>query len=295
VTTNEQHNQLDATLLFNLFDQSPMAMSLYDSSGLQVAINKAQAVLFNMKPELWVGKFNMLTDPQLVASGSVERHRRVMNGETVITPPHRIVGHLSGIEDRLTQEFWIEAIYTPICDSSGKVTYLLAVLRDVTREIAQRSEIDSQRATIESLSTPVVQVWEGVLAMPLVGSIDSQRAMRIMEGLLAAIAERKAECVIIDITGVPVVDTQVAQYLIQSARASQLLGCEVALVGIGSEMAQTLVQLGVDFRTLNTLVNLEAGIDWAFTKRGLRVVRAASRSNPSDRAADVASPRSSSR
>jgi rsbT co-antagonist protein RsbR len=112
--------------------------------------------------------------------------------------------------------------------------------------------------------------------MPLVGSIDSQRATRIMEGLLTAIAECKAECVIIDITGVPVVDTQVAQYLIQSAQASRLLGCEVALVGIGVEMAQTLVQLGVDFRTLNTLVNFQAGIAWAFTMRDLQVVRAVS-------------------
>lgn len=281
MTTNDQHKYLDTALLLDIFEQSPIAMSIYDSSGLQVAINKAQAVLFGMKPELWIGRFNMLTDPQLVASGSIERHQRVMNGETVTTPPLSIIGRLSGIEEHLTEERWIEAIYAPIRDDTGKVTHLLAVLRDVSREIAQSkeiqlaaSEIDSQREMIESLSTPVVQVWEGILAMPLVGSIDSRRATRIMEGLLTAIAERKAECVIIDITGVPIVDTQVAQYLIQSAQASRLLGCEVALVGIGAEMAQALVQLGVDFRTLNTLVNLQGGIAWAFARQGLRVVRA---------------------
>lgn len=282
MTTNDQHKYLDAALLLDIFEQSPIAMSLYDRSGLQVAINKAQAVLFGMKPELWIGRFNMLTDPLLVASGSVERHQQVMNGETVTTPPISIIGRLSGIEEHLTEERWIEAIYAPIRDSTGEVTHLLAVLRDVSREIAQSkeiqqatSEINSQREMIESLSTPVVQVWEGILAMPLVGSIDSRRATRIMEGLLATIAERKAGCVIIDITGVPIVDTQVAQYLIQSAQASRLLGCEVALVGIGADMAQTLVQLGVDFRTLNTLVNLQAGIAWAFARQGLRVVRAA--------------------
>jgi PAS domain S-box-containing protein len=281
MTTNNLHNYLDTALLLGLFDHSPIAMSVYDRSGLQVAINKAQAVLFGMNPEQWIGKFNMLTDPQLIAAGSVERHQRVMNGETVINPPHPIIGRLSGIEEHLTEERWIEAIYAPIRDDAGTVTHLLAVLRDVSREIAQSkdieraaSQIDSQRAMIESLSTPVVQIWEGILAMPLVGSIDSQRATQIMEGLLTSIAERNAECVIIDITGVPIVDTQVAQYLIQSAQASRLLGCEVALVGIGVEMAQTIVQLGVDFRTLNTLVNLQAAIAWAFNKLGLRVVSA---------------------
>jgi rsbT co-antagonist protein RsbR len=281
MTSPNLHRHLKSDLLLGMFEQSPVAMSLYDRSGLQVAMNNAQVVLFGVKPEQWIGRFNMLTDPQLIASGSVERHQRVMNGETVVTPPHSIIGRLSGIEDNLTEEHWIEAIYAPIGDGAGEVTHLLAVLRDVTREIAQGKEIEqaasaleSQRAIIESLSTPVVQVWEGVLAMPLVGSIDSQRAMRIMEDLLTAIAERKAECVIIDITGVPVVDTQVAQYLIQAAQASMLLGCEVALVGIGVELAQTLVHLGVDFHTLNTLVNLQAGIAWAFSRRGLQVVRA---------------------
>ncbi|MBV9790517.1 MAG: STAS domain-containing protein, partial [Chloroflexi bacterium] len=76
-------------------------------------------------------------------------------------------------------------------------------------------------------------------------------------------------------TGIPLVDTQVAQYLIQTAQASKLLGCEVALVGIGVEMAQTLVQLGVDLRQLTTLANLQAGIAWAFTRYGMQVVNRA--------------------
>ncbi|NTW01619.1 MAG: STAS domain-containing protein [Oscillochloris sp.] len=177
-------------------------------------------------------------------------------------------------------EMWVEAIYAPLRNTQGEVTHLIAVLRDVTLEINQnkeiakaQAEIASQQAMIESLSTPVVQVWEGILTMPLVGPIDSRRANQITEGLLTMIAERQAECVIIDITGVPLVDTQVAQHIIRTAHASKLLGCEVALVGIGVEMAQTLVQLGVDLHLLNTMANLQAGIAWAFRQRGMHVVK----------------------
>lgn len=270
---------LDNEQLAAVFEQCPLAISVYDHTGLQVAANAAQAAMFDIRREEWIGRFNMVTDPQLRATGSAERHQRVMAGETVVIPPHPFDARASGHQVDAADERWAEAIYAPLRAGGEGVTHLLAVLRDVTREVAQgrvielaQSEIASQREMIESLSTPVVQVWEGILAMPLVGTIDSARAMRVTESLLTAISEMQAECVIIDITGVPVVDTQVAQYLIQSAQASKLLGCEVALVGIGVEMAQTLVQLGVDFRTLNTLVNLQAGVAWAFARRGLRVV-----------------------
>ncbi|MBV9790518.1 MAG: PAS domain S-box protein [Chloroflexi bacterium] len=265
-----------------LVEQAPIPISIYDHTGLQVAINPANAKLFGLRREDTIGHFNMVTDPQLAPSGSAENHRRVMQGETVVLPPHAYNAQERwGHEDALGER-WVEAVYSPLRDASGTVTHLVAMLRDVTNEIAQKkaiaaaqAEIASQRVLIESLSTPVVQVWEGILAMPLVGTIDSGRAMQVTESLLTEIVEQQAECVIIDITGIPLVDTQVAQYLIQTAQASKLLGCEVALVGIGVEMAQTLVQLGVDLSAITTLANLQAGIAWAFTRYGMQVVNAA--------------------
>ncbi|HEY0736142.1 MAG TPA: STAS domain-containing protein [Herpetosiphonaceae bacterium] len=268
--------------LIALFEQLPVPMSIYDHTGLQVAVNTATSALFGMRPEDGVGHFNMVTDPQLAAGGSAENYRRVMQGETVVLPPHSFNARESWNHAQAAGERWVEAVYSPLRNETGTVTHLVAMLRDVTNEMAQKqaivkaqAEIASQRALIESLSTPVVQVWEGILAMPLVGTIDSGRAMQITESLLTEIVEQQAECVIIDITGIPLVDTQVAQYLIQTAQASKLLGCEVALVGIGVEMAQTLVQLGVDLRTLTTLANLQAGIAWAFTRYGMQVVNGA--------------------
>jgi rsbT co-antagonist protein RsbR len=273
INLNEDH-------FIALFNQIPIPTSLYDQTGLLVAANDATRALFGSKDEGWVGQFNMVTDPQLAAVGSAEMHRRVMAGETVVVPPSPFVPQVSGGTKDSTQEYWIESIYSPLRDAQGKVTHLIAQLRDVTHEIAQNKEIATareaianQQAMIESISTPVIQLWEGILTMPLVGTIDSHRAMQVIESLLTMIAERQAECVIIDITGVPLVDTQVAQYIIRAAQASKLLGCEVALVGIGVEMAQTLVQLGVDLHVLNTMANLQAGIAWAFQRRGMRVVR----------------------
>ena len=270
---------IDTTFDFEaLFEQCPVPLSVYDREGTSVAYNDAHATLWDLPGKALIGQFNMVTDPQLAAQGSGEMHRRVMRGETIVRPPHPFSSSAAGITAVESGERWAEATYYPLRDSSGTITHLVALLRDVTQEVEQaaaiaaaQEQIASQRTIIETLSSPVVQVWEGILTMPLVGSIDSRRATTITENLLQAIVERRAHCIILDITGVPVVDTQVAQHLITTAQACRLLGCEVALVGIGVEMAQTLVQLGVDLSALVTLADLQAGVAWAFGRRRLRV------------------------
>ncbi len=132
----------------------------------------------------------------------------------------------------------------------------------------QAEQIESQQQTIRELSTPILPLYEGILVLPLVGAIDSFRAGQIMERLLTAIAERQSDIVIIDITGVPVIDTAVANYLLQTARAAQLIGAQVILVGIGPEIAQTIVQLGVDLRGIQIGANLQAGIELALNQLG---------------------------
>ena len=125
--------------------------------------------------------------------------------------------------------------------------------------------------TVRELSSPVVQVWENVLALPLVGGIDATRAKQITEELLTGIVKHQAEMVIIDITGVPVVDTQVANYILQTIKAASLLGAHCVLVGISAEVAQAMISLGVDLSAVTTLSNLQAGIQYALEKMGLGV------------------------
>ncbi|NJN19535.1 MAG: STAS domain-containing protein [Oscillochloris sp.] len=148
------------------------------------------------------------------------------------------------------------------------------IFQEIERDLAlQAEQIEAQRYTIRELSTPILPLYEGILALPLVGALDSYRAAQVMERLLEAISEQQADIVILDITGVPVVDTGVANYLLQTARAAQLVGAEVVLVGIGAEIAQTIVQLGVDLSRIVVYANLQAGISYALSRLGLRITR----------------------
>jgi rsbT co-antagonist protein RsbR len=121
---------------------------------------------------------------------------------------------------------------------------------------------------IREISIPVIPVHDQVLVLPLVGTIDSARSNRIMETLLTGVQKHSAQVVIIDITGVPLVDTGVANHRIQATQAATLLGAHCVLVGASPEVAQTLVQLGVSLSTLVTLSNLQAGVTYALSRRG---------------------------
>jgi rsbT co-antagonist protein RsbR len=147
---------------------------------------------------------------------------------------------------------------------------------DLVERLQEASATQAQlREAIQELSTPIIPLYIGVLAVPLVGRVDSQRAQVLTEALLEAIAREQAEIVLLDITGVAVVDTNVANHLIQTARAAGLLGSQVVLVGISAEVAQTLVQLGLDLGQLVTLSNLQSGLEYALSRQGLAITASA--------------------
>lgn len=129
---------------------------------------------------------------------------------------------------------------------------------------SQMAIIEAQGALLDELSVPVIQIWQSILLLPLIGVVESRRAARVLESLLDAVGRTGAEIVIIDITGVPVVDTAVAAYLLRAVQATQLLGCQSLLVGISPEIAQTLVGLGVDFSRITTRATLQNGLEYAF-------------------------------
>ncbi|MCS6880380.1 MAG: PAS domain-containing protein [Oscillochloridaceae bacterium] len=145
---------------------------------------------------------------------------------------------------------------------------VLVLSRDVTkqrraereRQAMQEQIIEAQQATLRELSTPLMPIADGVVAMPLIGTIDTLRAQQIMEALLEGIADHRARFAILDITGVKVVDTQVAGALIRSAQSARLLGARVVLTGISPEIAQTLVHIGADMREMITKPTLQQGI-----------------------------------
>jgi len=137
----------------------------------------------------------------------------------------------------------------------------------------QKSTIERHRQTISELETPVLQVWEGILTLPLVGSLDTARAQQMNETLLPRIVDTGSEIVILDITGVPVVDTAVCRHLLETVSAARLLGAEVLIVGLSTHTALTLVQLGVDLAGVTTRTTLAKGLSLAFDRLGLQVVQ----------------------
>lgn len=139
--------------------------------------------------------------------------------------------------------------------------------------MSQRDTLAEQRYTITELQTPVIQVWEGVLALPVVGSVDTARAQEMTEALLDKIVATDSEIVLLDITAVPVVDTAVAKHLLETVSAARLLGAEVMIVGLSSRTALTLVHLGLDLSGVTTRTTLAKGLELAFARLGLEVTK----------------------
>jgi rsbT co-antagonist protein RsbR len=146
----------------------------------------------------------------------------------------------------------------------------------------QAAAIEEQRLTISELQTPVIQVWDGILALPIVGSVDTARAQEMNERLLERIVETGSEIVILDITGVPVVDTAVAKHLLETVAAARLLGAEVLIVGLSARTAMTLVHLGLDLQGVTTRTTLAKGLELAFRRLGLEVVSRVGRATEPD-------------
>jgi rsbT co-antagonist protein RsbR len=123
------------------------------------------------------------------------------------------------------------------------------------------------------LSTPVVELWRGILALPLIGTLDSQRTQVVMENLLQKIVDTGAPIAIIDITGVPTVDTLVAQHLLKTVSAARLMGADCIISGIRPQIAQTIVHLGVELNNVITKATLADAFSIALKRAGLAIVR----------------------
>ncbi|SDV48077.1 STAS domain-containing protein [Chitinasiproducens palmae] len=156
------------------------------------------------------------------------------------------------------------------------VTTVLDRLALITAEAYQNGReqiIMRQQQELLDLSTPVVELYEGILALPLIGTLDSERTQVVMENLLGGIVQKEAAIAIIDITGVPTVDTLVAQHLLKTIAAARLMGAECIISGIRPQIAQTIVHLGVDLGSVVTKATLAAAFSVALAKRNLIISR----------------------
>jgi rsbT co-antagonist protein RsbR len=170
---------------------------------------------------------------------------------------------------RLRQEF--EENADTLAEENWVATILLDKLGLFIAEAYQQSReavVARQQQELMELSTPVVKLWEGILALPLIGTLDSARTQVVMETLLQEIVESEATIAIIDITGVPTVDTLVAQHLLKTVAAARLMGADCIISGIRPQIAQTIVQLGLDLNEVTTKASMAAAFRLALQQSG---------------------------
>jgi rsbT co-antagonist protein RsbR len=163
-----------------------------------------------------------------------------------------------------------------LADETWQVTLLIDELGLLTTEAFQKTReeviLRPQKELLE-LSTPVVRLWENILALPLIGTLDSARTQVVMQNLLEAIVQTRSDYAIIDITGVPVVDTLVAQHLLKTVAAARLMGADCLISGIRPQIAQTIIHLGVDLSEVTTKATLADAFEVALRRSGHKVVR----------------------
>jgi rsbT co-antagonist protein RsbR len=163
--------------------------------------------------------------------------------------------------DRLAEETWLA---TMLLDSLGMHTIK-------TFQKSREDVINRQQRDMLELSTPVVKLWEGILALPMIGTLDSARTQVVMENLLQKVVDTGAQIAILDITGVPTVDTLVAQHLLKTVTALRLMGAECIISGVRPQIAQTIVHLGVDLQGVTTKANLADALSLALKRTGTKL------------------------
>ena len=250
-------------LLASIIDNSPNFIYAKDVESRYTLANKRALWVLALPLEQVHGKLDSAFFPPDRAADIVAKDLEIMAGGQAVTFEEELRTS-RGSMDVVTVKF-------PIYDASGALTGICGITIDITeqkrgeaeRAVLQEKIIEAQRATLEELSTPLIPIAAGVLAMPIVGAVDQLRAELILEALLEGIVEHRAHTAILDITGVRVVDAQVASGLVAAARAVRLLGARVLLTGIRPEVARTLVGLDADLTGIVTLGTLESGIAYA--------------------------------
>jgi rsbT co-antagonist protein RsbR len=173
-----------------------------------------------------------------------------------------------------------DAVYELVADTADLMPEYLAFSRTIdelglltfeTYAAAREQIIADQAASMLELSTPVIRLWEGIIAVPLVGTLDSARTQLVMEKLLETLVATGAEHAVLDITGVPTVDTEVAQHLLKTVSAVRLLGAECIISGIRPQVAQTIVALGIEFGDIATKATLADALVHALRRSGRNI------------------------
>ena len=235
-----------------------------DESFVMTYLNKAGRRAGGMPREDVVGRRMVDALPTIRERGFLQLYSQVLaSGQP------RDLGEVAYGDDQLEEAYYRSRLW-PISDNALIVTFVNVTVQKRSQRLVER-----QREAILALSTPTIPLWRGILLLPLIGEIDAMRSQQLIEHMLRAIVDQQAQVAIFDITGVPVVDTAVAQSLLLAVRAAEMLGAHVLVTGITPELAMTLVKLNTGMGHVQTFRSLDRGIAAAFQYLQLDIVSAA--------------------
>lgn len=238
---------------------APVGVAMLDRDMRYILASDAWLASLRVQIRDVVGRSHYEIFPEVPADWK-EIHRRCLAGATAERdedPFERADGTID----------WVRWKIFPWHKSDGEIGGIMIVSETITERKRLQDEVAAQAAALRELSTPIVPISAQVLVMPLVGTLSPERSQQIIEQLLGRIVEAQARTAIIDVTGVPLVDSFAANSLIQIAQAVRLLGAEVVLTGIRPEVAQALVSQDVDIGTIVTRRDLQSGVAWAMRAR----------------------------
>ncbi|WP_437641973.1 PAS domain S-box protein [Sorangium sp. So ce854] len=247
-----------------IFDETSLFISLLTPKGDLLEVNRTMADFTGARPGEGRGE-PFWRAPFWGGAEGVEEHIRACVLKAASGAPASCEVQVHGPGGRAAT---LDLKMKPILGAAGESVLVIAEGYDVTglrRAEAERAAlkeqmIHAQEATIRELSTPLIPLDAGILVMPLVGRLDRVRIEQLLERLLQGVVAQRASTVILDVTGVPMVDAEIADSLIRAAQAVKLLGAEVILTGVGPEVAQTMVSIGIDLREIVTLSSLQSGL-----------------------------------
>ncbi|WP_433931819.1 PAS domain S-box protein [Sorangium cellulosum] len=239
-------------ILRAILDHLPIVVCKYDREGVFTFHDGKGTEAAGVKPGQFLGANILeLYGNDMEASWGM---RRALTGEA-----GRDVSDVQGA----SWETWYIPVHDALGEPDGAISVTLNASEARQKEIELRAKlqlIEKQQKVIRDLSTPIIEVWDKVLTLPMVGVVDSLRLSEVMDNLLSAIVSKDARYAILDLTGVDAVDTQTARHLIEMIDAIRLLGAEGIVTGIRSNVAQTMITLGVDLSGVTTVGNLRAGL-----------------------------------
>ncbi len=280
-----------------LVDGGVLSIQVLDPTSHILEVNSGWEKLWKIRLED-VAHLTLLNDPTVRGLGFMDRvERAFQTGEAVMLPT---IHYDPGATEEIGkgEARWVGANLHPVKDASGGLLEVIMMHTEVgelmqsadelrrqkeqlERAVAERTAdlgrqlevIEEQQRAIVELSTPVLKIWEGVLALPLIGRIDAERGARITDELLQAIVSTGSDRVVIDITGAPFIDQEAARSLRDTVRAARLLGAHCAIVGISPATARVLTELDMSFEGVPTYATLQDGLRQAIASGGQRSSR----------------------